>query len=371
MPEAKQDFLKFRNSSGNKRAELLIYGDIGEWWADVSSADFAEKMAEVKGRDLDVYINSGGGSVFTASAILSQLKRHDAGVTVHIDGLAASAASFIAMAGDVIIMPANAMMFIHNPLTVSMGYASDMRKTADDLDRIREAIIAAYQEKTKLERDKIIEIMDAETWLTAEEAVELGFADEVGAAREYAASITGANMVLNGTEFDLSRFGNIPTQFLKNTKTKEPEKPTAGAPAEPVNKQEGSNPMDLEKLKAEHPELYKQVLNAGREEGIKAERERLQAIDDLGVQAHGDLVDKAKYKEPMNAGDLAMAVLKAEKEKGAQHLNNVEQDATDLENIEHEDPTNQDDKAAQKKQATANSIVDGIKAALGNRARKE
>lgn len=360
MPKSKQDFLKFQNSTGNKRAELLIYGEIGEW-GDVSAADFADKMAGIKGRALDVYINSGGGSVFTALAILSQLKRHDASVNLHIDGLAASAATIPAMTGYV-VMPVNAMMYIHNPLTWAVGYASDMRKTADDLDRIREAIISAYQEKTRLDREKIIELMDGETWLTAEEAVELGFADEVAPAREYAASISGANMVLNGTEFDLSKFNRIPTHFLQN----------AGAPANKSKdkpKKENS-PMDLDKLKAEHPELYNQVLNEGRNEGVTAERDRLKEIDNLGVQAHADLLKKAKYEEPINAGQLAVAVLQAEKGKGADYLNKVTDDADPLNNIEHDDPKSGDDAEKEKRTEVANSIVDGMKAMFRNRKEK-
>lgn len=370
MTKENNTFLKFKNSSaGNKRAELLIYGDIGEWYGDVSSSEFAAQLSDHKDKELDVYINSGGGSVFTASAILSQLKRHPKSVTVHIDGLAASAASFIAMAGDKVYMPANAMMFIHNPLTYASGYASDMRKTADDLDRIREAIISAYEEKTKLNREKIIELMDAETWLTAEQAVELGFADEITAAREYAASISGVNMTLNGASFDLSRFGKIPTQFLKHSKNEAHD--NASTIEEPVNQPEGSITMDLEKLKADHPELYNQVFNAGIEQGVNNERARLKEIDNLGVKSHGALVNKAKYEEPVNAGELAMAVLKAEKDKGANYLNNAADDASDLENIEHDDPTNKNEEAEQKKKDTSNSIVDGFKAALGNRARKE
>lgn len=359
MPKPKATFLQVKNSAGDNKAELLIYGDIGEWWDDVSSKEFAEQMKVVKGKDLDVYINSDGGSVFTASAILSQLKRHDAGVTVHIDGIAASAASFIAMAGDKIIMPANSMMFIHNPLTNSWGNAADMRKTADDLDRIREAIVSAYQEKTKLERDKIIEIMDADTWLTANEAVELGFADEVAPARHIAASLAGTDMTLNGVQFDLSRYKSVPSQILQS----------AGAPAKPEPKasKENVSMLTLEKLQAEHAELYQQVLDQGYQNGVTAERTRLQAIDELGVQAHGELVAKAKYGEPMNAGALAVAVLQADKQKGQVYRNSVKTDAEPMNNLAQEEPENQQDQENEKTVKAASAIAEGFAAALGKK----
>lgn len=354
----KDIFLKFKNNVANKRAEIFIYGDIGEW-SDVSAKDLADKLSEVKGRDLDVYINSGGGSVFTASAILSQFKRHTGVITVHIDGMAASAASFLAMAGDKIIMPANAMMYIHNPLTHSVGYASDMRKTADDLDRIREAIVSAYQEKTLLDRDKITEIMDDETWLGAEEAVELGFADEVGEAREYAASLNGTRMVLNGANFDLSKFKIVPTQFLQS----------AGTPAKTIEPtaEEETEAMDLEKLKNEHPELYKQVLEEGFNNGVQEERERLKDIDALNVKGFDDVVAKAKYTDPLNAGSLAVAVLKAENKIAADHQNNVADDAEQLGGLTQEDPKNEDEEQQEKEQGAVNAIVAGITAALGGK----
>lgn len=360
MPE--DNFLRFKNSTGEEPEELLIYGEIGEWYGDVSSKDFAEKMSAIKGKDLNVYINSGGGSVFTASAIVSQLKRHAGKVTVYVDGLAASAASFIAMAGDTVIMPSNSMQFIHNPLTFAFGYASDMRKTADDLDRIREALINAYQEKTNLEREKIIEIMDSETWLTADEAVELGFADEVAPERHIAASVNGTSMVLNGADIDLSKFNNIPTKFLQS----------AGVPAvenidEP--KKEESGPMDLEKLKAEHPEIYNQVLEEGKELGVKAERQRIKEIDELGVKANADLVVKAKYEAPINAGELAMAVLKAENAKGANYMNNAADDASELDDLGQQEPADTTQQQ-QKEDATANAIAAGISSIFGVKAKK-
>ncbi|WP_084413194.1 head maturation protease, ClpP-related [Desulfovirgula thermocuniculi] len=208
-------FWRFRAATDNPNiGELLLYGTIGSetWWGDeVTPKQFkADLDALGNVEEIRVFINSDGGDLFAGQAIYSMLKRHKAKKTVYIDGLAASVASAIAMAGDVVYMPRNAMMMIHNPWTIAMGTAEDFRKLADDMDRIRETLITVYQDKSGLERERIIEMMDAETWLTAEEAVELGFADEIEETRGLAASLEGGYLVINGQRFDLRRYRNAP-----------------------------------------------------------------------------------------------------------------------------------------------------------------
>src|SRR5690625_2640779 len=150
------------------------------------------------------------------------LKRHKAHVTVYVDGLAASVASVIAMAGDEVIMPANAMMMIHDPWTWGAGNAKQFRKLADDLDKIGESIVAAYEGKTGLSSEEITSIMDAETWLTASEAVEMGFADTIEESKHIAASLRNGALVVQGQTFDLSRYRNPPKLMVVEPE-KEPE----------------------------------------------------------------------------------------------------------------------------------------------------
>lgn len=145
--------------------------------------------------------------MFAGQAIYSMLKRHKAQVKVYIDGLAASIASLVAMAGDKVIMPANAMMMIHNPWTWGAGNANDFRKLADDLDKIRESMIAAYENRSALTSEEIANLMDAETWLSAKDSLEYGFADEVEAAKDVAAYVD---------EKHLARYKNAPRELLKN-----------------------------------------------------------------------------------------------------------------------------------------------------------
>lgn len=223
MPKSKK-FWEFRAAAGMENTgELMLYGDISNdsWWGDeVTPQQFKEDLDALGNIDtLNVFINSGGGDVFAGQAIHSMLKRHPAKVNVYVDGLAASIASVIAVAGDTVYMPANAMLMIHNPYTISIGNANEFRKLADDLDKISESLIAAYQGKTGLETDGIKQMMDNETWMTAEEAVNLGFADEIEQSKKNAAHWDGTMLSINGQRFDISKFKNIP---IPQNKRQEP-----------------------------------------------------------------------------------------------------------------------------------------------------
>jgi hypothetical protein len=152
------------------------------------------------------------------------------------------------MAGDTIIIPKNAMMMIHKAWTFGVGNSDDFHKLAEDLEKIEETIIAAYQDKTGLEKDKIIEMMKAETWLTAKEAVENGFADEIEQEKQVAASLNGGILMLNGQRMDLSRFNNAPKLvFLGDV---EPPKDPEDPPAEPIEEQleEPEEPVEKQNL---------------------------------------------------------------------------------------------------------------------------
>jgi ATP-dependent Clp protease protease subunit len=208
--------MKFWNFQAKDKdtGELMLYGDISSssWYDDAITpkafkADL-DKLGSIK--NLNIYINSGGGDVFAGQAIYSMLKRHEASKTVYIDGLAASIASLIAMAGDKIIMPKNAMMMIHNAWTIAAGNASDFRKMAEDMDKIDESIQQAYMTKTGIDQKDIAELMNAETWFTADDAVKRGFADEIEAEKKLAASIDGGFFMLGNQKFEASRYHNMP-----------------------------------------------------------------------------------------------------------------------------------------------------------------
>jgi ATP-dependent Clp protease protease subunit len=183
-----------------KGAEILIYDEIGAFGIP-AKAFLDELKALGPVAELTVRINSPGGSVFDGVAIYNALKRHDAAITVWVDGIAASIASMIAMAGDEVVMPENAMLVLHDPSGLVVGTAADMRGMADALDRMKAGMVAAYRDKSGRDDTEIEALMQAETWLSAQEAVALGLADRVEAPVKMAA------------HFDLSRFRNTPPQL--------------------------------------------------------------------------------------------------------------------------------------------------------------
>ena len=174
-------FWNFIQNEDTSETELLFNGPISEdtWWGDeVTPALFRDELAKVSG-NLTVWLNSPGGDVFAASQIYSMLKNHKGKVTVKIDGIAASAASVVAMAGDETLIAPTALMMIHDPSTCAMGNKADMEKAIALLDEVKESIINAYAEKSHLSRNKIARLMDEETWMNAEKALQLGFVDGI------------------------------------------------------------------------------------------------------------------------------------------------------------------------------------------------
>lgn len=164
----------------NNRAEILIHEPIGEnWFGDgLTSKRFIDDLKALGDvTNIRVRINSNGGEVFTGIAIHNALRDHPAKIDVYVEGIAASIASVIAMAGDTITMGSGAMLMIHNPMTVALGNAEDMRKTAGMLDQVGEALTDIYEKRTGLKRQDIKDMLAAETFMTAAEAVRLGFAD--------------------------------------------------------------------------------------------------------------------------------------------------------------------------------------------------
>jgi ATP-dependent Clp endopeptidase proteolytic subunit ClpP len=171
-------------------ADLYIYDVVGDSWTGNDAITLVKAIAGLKKKRINAHINSPGGSVFDGVAVYNALKNHDGGVTTYVDGLAASIASIIALAGDKVVMADNAMMMIHNPWTMAMGDADDMRKTADVLDQIKETLINTYATKTGKARDIIAADMEAETWFTAQQAMDYGFVTEIVGGMKIAASLS-------------------------------------------------------------------------------------------------------------------------------------------------------------------------------------
>lgn len=200
-------------SADGKSADVFIYGEITKWaWeelGEVSSTTFKNELDSLGDVEtIHLYINSPGGSVFEGLAIYNMLQRHEARVIVHVDALAASIASVIAMVGDEIRMPKNSMLMIHNAWSYASGNAEQLRKAADDLDRINQSTIQTYLQKAsdKLTDEKLKELLDAETWLSADEAFEYGLCDIVEESNNAAALVD---------ESLIKQYKNVPQQLLQ------------------------------------------------------------------------------------------------------------------------------------------------------------
>jgi len=250
---------EFRQSTKPDMLDLYIYGyvegDSYDWWNDTvieseTSANFFRselaKYPDVK--QINIFINSYGGSVYEGTAIYNQLRRHPAQKIVHVDGFACSVASLIAMAGDKVIMPPNTMMMIHNMWTCACGNAKELRKVAEDLDVMMASNRQAYLEKSgnKLTEEQLIDLLDNETYLTAAQCLAYGFADEIP---EKEVDLTQAKEMLQqvnqSLEQHLSYNKAVATMIRDMQQRKDPE--PASDPVEPVEpKQKKEDPKEPE-----------------------------------------------------------------------------------------------------------------------------
>ncbi|MET4695007.1 head maturation protease, ClpP-related [Endozoicomonas lisbonensis] len=263
-----------KNQSGQP-AELLIYDVIGDW-AGLSARQLVNSLKEIDASEINVRINSPGGSVFDGIAIYNSLRHHQAHIHVQIEGLAASIASVIAMAGDTIHMAENALLMIHNPFSWVGGDAEELRKMADMLDKTTDVIAMTYSNQCQQEQGIIKQWMDDETWFTAEEAEAQGLIDVIDKPVKMAAS------------FDLSSFMRPPEQ-------------TANEPEEDV----GTHALSVMTLcnQAGYPEMAEQFMRQQLGiEDIQARLAECEAIKSLCTAAHcqdraADYIQSGKSKE--------------------------------------------------------------------------
>ena len=200
---------------------LELYGTIAEesWFDDdVTPQMFRDELFAGDG-DVVVWINSPGGDCVAASQIYSMLMDYKGNVTVKIDGIAASAASVIAMAGTRVLMAPTALMMIHNPMTAAFGDHEDMQKAIDMLAEVKESIINAYEIKTSLTRAKLSHLMDSETWMNAKKAIELGLADDILTAEKLTAEVPA--YAFSGKAAEAALLNKL------TAKTAPPKEPTA------------------------------------------------------------------------------------------------------------------------------------------------
>jgi ATP-dependent Clp protease protease subunit len=310
---------KIQNKANSDEANLDIYGIVGDWWDDLEAKDVVNAIRGISAKTINVRIHSEGGSVFAGLAIYNALVEHPAKIVSKIDALAASIASIIAMAGEV-HMPENAFMMIHNPWGLVMGESGDMRKMADVLDKLKGSLVGVYRKKTGAEKDAISDMMDAETWLTAQEAVDQKFADVISGAADGPKNMAFFNR--------LKDFRNVPEELLNRARNqKQAERP----------EKSGDQNMEItmEILEEKAPELLAELRKKaeddafarGKIEGAKAELERIQAVQAQSMPGHEKLVDSLAFDGKTTGPEAAVAILAAEKQIGATAVQNLALDS--------------------------------------------
>lgn len=204
--------LRIENADKNEAA-IYLYEEIGYW--GVNAKDFTSQLSTITAETIHLHINSPGGDVFDGLAMANALRKHPANVVTHVDALAASIASVIALAGDRIEMADNAFFMVHHPWTIMMGNAKNFREQADLLDKIGDSIVSEYMKATGEGKDTVVKWMDEETWFNAEEAMDAGFIDAIDTdVNEDAADEVAAR-------YDLSIFRHAPAALVTRERTRD------------------------------------------------------------------------------------------------------------------------------------------------------
>lgn len=316
----------------NNRAEILLYGEIGtSWWQSVNTKQIREELSEFDDVDeIVLRIDSPGGGVFAGIGLYSYLKDHKAKVKVYIDGMCGSIATVIAMAGDEVYMNNGAQFMIHNPWTVAMGEAKELRHDAEVLEGLKNSIINTYMTKCKLSKEELVKAMDKTTYYQADQALEAGFITEITHI------VDAKNCATNANEWDMSysKYENRNKQENNQTQIKEKN-------------------MTIDELKNSHPEVYNQVLVLGQ----NTERERIKALDGLAEKVNNkgmEILNKAKYENVETADKIAMNLINEggilipgtqDPENKEDKIFKAQKDAenlNDIENVEVEKVLNQE-----------------------------
>lgn len=308
-----------------------VIGDGSSWLYDwfgmpyISASRLSKELDDARGEEVELYINSPGGSVFAGSEVYTILKEYTGNVTAKVTGVAASAASFLLMAANKIMMSPTAQLMIHNARTWTEGDKNVHSSNADLLRGTDVAITNAYRLRTGKTTEELLDLMNKTSWMNAQQAIELGFADGIlfdddNTLIAVSNSISGEippeieeklrgvliNAALKGGKIEGLDLSALKQPLVLNSMENQGEQQT----------NEEENKLDLNKLQAEHPEVYQAAVQAGAEQ----ERNRIKSIDEIANTVAADLVAKAKYETPITAEALAFQALKADAAKGTKHI---------------------------------------------------
>ena len=364
-------FWQIKNEAEEEEAELILYGEIANssWYEDdVTPKQFAEDLKALGGKDLKLRINSPGGDVFAAQAIYNQLKSYTGNITACIDGMAASAATIITCAADKVVMPSNGIFMIHNPMCIVMGYMDvpKLKKMTDRLTVVKQTIVNVYMKKCKnVSESKLNKLMDAETWMNADEALDYGFVDEVDADEQVENFLQGSVAVVNNVSIDMTRFKqpeklkDILQSKPKEDKDMDDEKTLLdklrdllGADNSQQDKKKQPDPVAVERQRMldldamrDGSELVDKIVDIAKKKGNTAEEIR-EYVDQVKESATKDKPQQSGIEEIKN-------LIKDQLASGA--------DKVGL------NPTDETNKEADKKAAEVNSLVAAMKNMRGDK----
>jgi len=327
-------FWNFIAASEEKPAELILYGDISEssWWGDeITPRQFSEDLIALGDvEEIVVRLNSGGGDVFAANAIYTRLKDHKAKITVKIDGWAASAATIVAMAGDVIEIPGNGVFMVHEAKMGLLGYygRQDFEKMAEEITVINNSIVNGYALKTGKDPEEIAEIMKEETWYTGEEAVGAGFCDKLMFEEVETEVKNASRVIVNSVSINLDRYNNAPQSLQSLTN----HRPAHNGDGFSNNQQkttikEGVS-MEIktkDELRAAYPALVAEI----ESDAIAAERQRIKDVEEVAMPGFESIVNSAKFDTPKTAAEVAVEIINKQKKLGTEYLNGRNADVKD------------------------------------------
>lgn len=340
------------SDAGSDSATITLYGDVcdrqpTDWWTGeaekglfITPEGFLEDLALVRDKaEITVKINSGGGDLYTGIAIHNELKGLKGHKTVIVEGIAASAASVIACAGDDVQVHPGSMIMIHEAATVIVDFvnADDLKKYAKSLEAANAAIAQIYHEKTGIEVEKLRSMMKSETWMIGPDAVSKGFANTLlssdGPDMSVSVNADSRMLVVAGVRHDIRAFRNVPTSIPVKQDAPAPAVANKIQPEDPGKK--GGSSMTEQELREQNPEavaaIESKAAAAARTEAVNAERARLQAIESIEAQI-GDkqLIADAKYGEgACTAEQLALKAMQAQAKQGEAFLAGLKKDGED------------------------------------------
>lgn len=351
-------------------ASMQCYGAIGRW-LDIDDRAFGAAMEMLRGKAINVHLNSEGGEVTTAMAIRQALGRHDAPVTIVVDGVAASAATLITCAKNAhVVATTGSMLMIHSPLfDAGLANAEELRKVISALDACQESIVSVYKARTGLDEAQIIQLMEAETYMTAKDALKYGFIDEID--EEVKPEASGDSAIARVLGYSPSQYRREKMKRILNLEEEEPKVPETDEPIEdedeeekpvdeceqkPVDEDEEEKPLDEEEEKPvdegeeeekpvdeeeekpvdadedlpredESPKDWaKRLIN----KGVRKERARIKALESIAQPGDDKALYDAKFVHPMSKGAFAIALLERNNAKRKGYMDARTRDAQDV-----------------------------------------